>query len=285
MEQVLTRAGRVSYADTGSGPPIVLLHATLHDHHDFDAVAPRLAEHHRVIAVDWPAHGESDTPPRPVTAALCAGVLQDLVAALDLPPAVFVANSVGGYAASRLAITEPARVCALVLVNAAGFTPNNAAVRTFCRALGTAPVTRLLLPRLVPRYMKPGNDLDSAITARVVARSRTPAGLATAAALWRSFAEPDYDLRNRASEHTSPTLFVWGARDVVLTVRAGRSAHRALPGSRFETLETGHVAFASDPDGFLAIVSPFLAETLAAPAPASTEPATTTTTTTTRTDG
>jgi pimeloyl-ACP methyl ester carboxylesterase len=265
MEHVVTRAGRVSYTDLGSGPPIVLLHATLHDHHDFDAIAPRLGEHYRVIALDWPGHGDSDAlrPPQLATAMLFADVLEDLVTALDLPVSAFIGNSVGGYAASRLAITQPQRVGALVLANAAGFTPSNLAVRTFCRTMGRPAVARRLLPRLTPRYMKPGNELDSAITARTVARAKTAEGVATAASLWRSFAEPDYDLRSRASEHTAPTLFVWGTRDIVLPTRAGRSAQRALPTARFETLETGHVAFASDPDGFLALATPFLADVFA----------------------
>jgi pimeloyl-ACP methyl ester carboxylesterase len=266
VQYVVTRAGRVGYSDGGSGPPIVLLHATLHDHRDFDAIAPALREDYRVIAVDWPGHGASDalSPSQIGTATLLADVLEDLVAALDLPVCALIGNSVGGYAASRLAITQPERVAALVLVNAAGFTPNNAATRTFCRAMGTPAITRRLLPRLVPRYMKPGNDLDRAITARTVARAKTADGVVVAASLWRSFADPAYDLRGRASEHTAPSLFVWGDRDVVLTRRAGLSAHRVLPDSRFETLATGHVPFASDPHGFLALVRPFLAGAFAA---------------------
>lgn len=266
MRHVATRAGRVGYSDDGSGPPIVLLHATLHDHRDFDAIAPALREEYRVIAVDWPGHGTSDalSPSQNVTATLLADVLEDLVAALDLPVCALIGNSVGGYAASRLAITQPKHVAALVLVNAAGFTPDNPATRTFCRAMGTPAITRRVLPRLVPRYMKPGNDLDRAITARTVARAKTADGVTLAASLWRSFADPAYDLRSQAFEHTAPTMFVWGARDIVLPTRAGRSAHRALPNSRFETLETGHVAFASDPHGFLTLVKPFLARSFAA---------------------
>jgi pimeloyl-ACP methyl ester carboxylesterase len=266
MPRVRTRAGQVSYTDSGSGPPVVLLHATLHDHHDFDAIAPALRERHRVIAVDWPGHGESDAPELPHIASgtLFADVLEDLVTTLDLPSAAFIGNSVGGYAASRLAITKPERVRALVLVNAAGFTPNNLVTRAFCRAMGTPAINRRLLPRLVPRYMKPASDLDMAITERAVARAKTVDGVEVAASLWRSFADPDYDLRRRAAEHTAPTLFVWVVRDVVFPLRAGKSARRALPQARLETFETGHVAFASDPRGFLGLVTPFLAKAFVA---------------------
>ena len=42
-------------------------------------------------------------------------------------------------------------------------------------------------------------------------------------------------------------------------VKRGRATAAAIPGSRLESLPTGHVAFSSDPAGFLAIATPFLA--------------------------
>jgi hypothetical protein len=35
-------------------------------------------------------------------------------------------------------------------------------------------------------------------------------------------------------------------------------AHDVIRGSRLEILDTGHVAFSSDPQGFLAVAEPFL---------------------------
>jgi pimeloyl-ACP methyl ester carboxylesterase len=107
--------------------------------------------------------------------------------------------------------------------------------------------------------MRPRAEFDAAITRTVTARARTEAGAAVAAQLWRGFAEPGYDLRELAGRVTAPTLLVWGTQDAVLPLRAGRQTHRALPGSRLEVLDTGHVVFASDPDGFLTAVEPFLA--------------------------
>src|SRR5246127_350471 len=138
VNTVRTRAGEVAYSDVGDGPGVVLLHATLHDRHDFDTIAPSLRRDHRVIAVDWPGHGDSPAPTpnyRP-TAASFADVLSDVVAALDLPPAAFIGNSVGGFAAARLAITDPQRVSRLVLVNAGGFISGPVS-NFYCRVLGT----------------------------------------------------------------------------------------------------------------------------------------------------
>ncbi|GLW11273.1 alpha/beta hydrolase [Microtetraspora sp. NBRC 13810] len=259
MPYVSTRAGRVHYRERGEGTPVVMLHATLHDHHDFDAVAPGLAERYRTITVDWPWHGESESPraPQKPGVTLFAEVLQDVVTNLGLPPAFFIGNSVGGFSAARLAITHPDRVRGLVMVNAGGFVSWNPLTRSSARLLGVPSVTRLLMPRLVNSYMRARTPEDAAIVRRVVARAKTREGARTAAAIWREFPTPGHDLRGRVGELRAPTLLVWGALDPVLPLRAGRVTHETIPGSRLEVFQAGHVVFSSEPDAFLAVVRSF----------------------------
>jgi pimeloyl-ACP methyl ester carboxylesterase len=260
MPFVSTRAGNVFYADRGSGVPVVMLHATLHDHRDFDLVASPLAGRYRTIAVDWPGHGQSDpvSDGRAPDAFLLAGVLADLVDRLSLGPAILVGNSVGGFAAARLALDHPDRVAGLVLVNTAGFTRQTPISRAACRLLGSPLASRRLYPRMVTGYMKPRNNHDRAIAVRVKARARSAEGADVAAGLWRSFAEPGFSLRGEADRLAAPVLLVWGARDTILPLGAGRQTQAAIPGSGFRALDTGHVAFASDPGGFLDIAGPFI---------------------------
>jgi pimeloyl-ACP methyl ester carboxylesterase len=259
MPTVITRVGPVAYSDEGSGPVLVLLHAALHDRRDFDAIKPALIGHCRVIAVDWPGHGESPAPSSTPSAALYADALEDLVAALDLPPAVFIGSSVGGFCAARLAITQPERVAGLVLVDTGGFLGGPLS-NAYCRFLGTPAVMRRVLPRFVRSYLRAQSDNDEAVLQRVSDRAHTPDGVAMTAALWRSFATADTDLRGRAACITAPTLVVWGEHDTAIPLRLGRATHRAIAGSRLEVLATGHLPFSSQPRQFLAVVEPFLRE-------------------------
>lgn len=258
MPTLQARTGDVAYSDTGTGPAIVLLHATLHDHRDYDPVVDALARDHRVIAVDWPGHGGSDHGADAVTGPLLADVLEDVVDALGLESIVLIGNSVGGSAAARLATTRPDAVAGLVLVNTGGFVPNNVFTSAFCRLMGRPAITRRVLPRFVPAYMKARTPSDERIVEHAVARARTDEGVATAASLWRSFATPEYDLRDRAHVIKAPTLIVWGALDPTLSLRVGRATHHAIEGSQLAVLQTGHVVFSSDPEGFLRVVEPFL---------------------------
>ena len=254
------RTGDLYYEEHGSGPPLVLLHANSHDHHDYDAVVPTLSQRYRTIAVDWPGSGESapPDPPSSASAMLMADVLRDFVEALGLGPAMFIGNSVGGYAAARLALDDPARVAALVLINSGGFAPVNAAARAFCRLQGSERFARRFNHRFAQWYLRERNAPTLAILERIDAARRNPASVAVHAALWRSFPSPLHDLRTRAASITCPTLIVWGKRDPVARLSAGELAAATIPGARLVVLNTGHTVFAEAPEKFLAEVEPFL---------------------------
>jgi pimeloyl-ACP methyl ester carboxylesterase len=260
MPHLQTSAGRVAYSDTGSGPILVLLHATLHDRHDYDSVLPALVASHRVIAVDWPGHGRSDALAggRQITAPLLADVLEEVVLEKDLRDLRLIGNSVGGFAAARLAIRHPGRVAGLVLVDNGGFV-SNPIIRTVCRVLGTPAISRRIMPRFVKSYMQPKTPSDHAIVERSVARARTPKGAALAASMWRSFATREHDLREQADKLTCPTQILWGKKDKAAPLWGGRATHKLLPHSELAILDTGHVVFSSAPEAFLRVVEPFLA--------------------------
>jgi len=265
MPLISTRAGDVAYSINGTGRPIILLHATLHSNHDFDAITPQLSLHYQTIAIDWPWHGESSHPAKQQpTGILFADVLEDIVVALNLPPAIVIGNSVGGFAAARLAITHPDKVAGLVLVNSGGFVPWNWSLRFFTRLLGIPLVDRWVLPSLVWRYMLPQNTEDKKIATEVSAAAKTVEGSKVSASVWKGFLDPGYDLRSKASEVKVPTLIIWGKNDPIIPLKIGQATHKALEGSRFEVLDTGHVVFASKPDEFLKLVEPFISETFRA---------------------
>ena len=133
---------------------------------------------HRVIALDWPGHGESPAPESNYqpTAASFADVLADVVAALNLQRVALIGNSVGGFAAARLAIADPQRVSRLVLVNSGGFIASPV-TNLYCRLLGTPAVMKRVLPRSIRSYMKASSDNDNAVQERALARANTAEGV------------------------------------------------------------------------------------------------------------
>ena len=144
------------------------------------------------------------------------------------------------------------------LINNGGFTPHSVVTRVFCSLMGRPAVIKTVFPGFVRAYMRANNPTDKAIVDRVVARAKTDGGARTAAALWKSFTEPGHDLRTRAAQISVPVLITWGAKDVTAPARWGKAVAAAIPGSRFETLPTGHVVFSSEPQAWLKTVLPFV---------------------------
>lgn len=260
MPTVPTRAGDVSYRIQGKGVPIIMLHATLHSSHDFDTIASRLAGSYQTIQIDWPWHGESKRldPSQSPSAILFADTLEDFLAELKIPPAIFIGNSVGGFAASRLAINHPEQVLGLILVNSGGFVSWNLISRLSCHALGSPFISRYIMPYLIRKYMSPQTNDDEIIMSETVSRARTTDGARISAALFKSFLDDAYDLRSRATEIHTPTMLVWGSRDPLFPRKEGESTQKLIPGSRLEFLDAGHVVFSSKPNEFLEIVRPFI---------------------------
>ena len=266
MDFVKTRVGQIAYQvsgeDSGSGVPIVLLHSAGHDHHDFDAIVPVLSRSHRTLAFDWPGFGDSaaPTPPSSASAALFCDVLEDVVTALDLPPAIFIGNSVGGTAAVRLAGRRPERVRALVAVDSGGFTQVNALVRALCWAQGHTWVRRHTGLAFAKSYLHQRNDHVDRLLARLLASHANRATMETYAALWRSFPTSGNDVSEEARQVVCPTLLVWGRHDPVSRSRAeGKRALSLIPHARYVELDAGHTPFAEAPEAFLDALLPFLA--------------------------
>lgn len=250
-----TSTGPVAYDERGEGDPIVLLPSGGHDHHDYDELRSLMPQRFRTISLDWPAHGVS-AGDGPGTAMRLADVAEELIEALAPEGAIVAGNSVGGFAAARLAIRRPELVKGLVLIDSGGFQGRGLQVRVFCALMGRRPFLRAIYPRFSAMYMRARTDADRRARASAIATTRRDPGLRAVAELWASFAAPEYDLRGRL-EISSPTLLVWGRRDPVIPLKVGRWLEHAIEGSRLVEFDSGHVPHTSDPAGVAAELEAF----------------------------
>ena len=110
----------IRYLSAGEGPPLVLLHGAGDNALDWQWVMPTLAATYRVYAPDLPGSPDSARPKVDYSPGFFERFVAAFVDTLNIGRAVFVGNSLGGLIALRLALSEPARVSALVLVDSAG---------------------------------------------------------------------------------------------------------------------------------------------------------------------
>ena len=262
----------IRYLSAGTGPPLVLLHGAGDNALDWQWVMPPFAATYRVYAPDLPGSPNSARPAVDYSPAYFERFVAAFVDALEIRQATFVGNSLGGLIALRLALSEPARVTALVLVDSAGLgrTVNPAFTSVNVPGLGEAAMplwrtplgayqrawgrTALLFahPASAPREwveeqrrlaLLPGY-LEAHLTA--LRAQVDPAGQREV-------------LVDQLSLLKMPTLVVWGARDRVFPESQARvAAARLSEGSLAIISECGHMPHVECPDRFLAAFDGFL---------------------------
>ena len=114
---------RVRYRVGGAGSPVVLLHGHPRTHTTWHAVAPLLAQHHRVVCPDLRGYGGSSAPPDEPDHAQASkrALAADVVALMRLlghDRFAVVGHDRGGAVAFRTAMDHPDCVEGLVVMDA-----------------------------------------------------------------------------------------------------------------------------------------------------------------------
>jgi pimeloyl-ACP methyl ester carboxylesterase len=91
----------------GSGEPLVLVHGSWGDHHNWDPIVPALAQWFQVLVYDRRGHSASERPSTPGSIVEDADDLAALIDDLGLGPATIAGNSFGAAITLRAAIRRP----------------------------------------------------------------------------------------------------------------------------------------------------------------------------------
>ena len=105
-------------AGSETGLPVVCLHGLTRNSKDFEEVAPMIASlGRRVIAADVRGRGKSDRDPNPhhYQPKYYARDVAEMMAALDVPRAVFLGTSMGGLITMTMMAVRPRAVAAAIL--------------------------------------------------------------------------------------------------------------------------------------------------------------------------
>jgi pimeloyl-ACP methyl ester carboxylesterase len=95
------------YELSGSGAPLVLVHGSWGDHHNWDPVVSSLAESFQVVTYDRRGHSQSERPAGQGSVFEDADDLAALIEELDLSPAHVAGNSFGAVVVLRAATRHP----------------------------------------------------------------------------------------------------------------------------------------------------------------------------------
>jgi pimeloyl-ACP methyl ester carboxylesterase len=249
---------------TGTGDPIVLVHAGICDARMWDPQMASLASDYLVVRYDLRGYGRSTIPPAPFAHH---DDLYGLFRTLGLGPAVIVGASYGGEVAAAFAIAHPELVRGLVLVNTlagmrvpstelrAGWSAVNDAMEDGDVDLAVDLETRMWVdgPRRAPDVVDPELRAQvTAMNAAIFARADEHE-----AAEERELEPPVID---RLAEIAAPTLVVVGALDQPDAITSADTLVAGIPNASRATIpDAAHLPSLERPDVFDALVRAFLA--------------------------
>jgi pimeloyl-ACP methyl ester carboxylesterase len=261
---------RVNYVEMGEGPPLLFVHGLSGAWQNFLENIPHFARSHRVIAMDLPGFGSSPMPPWEISIPAYGRFLRDFCERLGVGRCSLVGNSMGGFIATEVAITDPERVDDLTLISAAGITWARARREP---AVVVAGIGRAATPifmrfhmagirrrRMRKAYFQgvfhdPESIRREMLWENVVPALHSPGYYDALTTLW------GYDIRHRLEEIEVPTLIVWGRNDRVVPVPAALSYEKHI-GENSELVifdRCGHVPQIERPVRFNRVLEEFLA--------------------------
>ncbi len=252
--KITLKDGKMHYLALGTGPAVILLHSMAGSVWSWSKVLEPLAQGHTVYALDTMGQGDSDKPSRDYTMPDYAASVVNFMDAKGISTATLVGNSVGAVFAALVAAAHPGRVNKLVLVGC----PCHETPQERQEAMATAKASYnsqgIPLPRDREMLKMSYANVTPELEARVN-QDRAKAGVWA----WKCHnALNSFDTIPSLKKVETKTLIIYGEKDML------RSKEAALKGyiKNSELIiipNAGHLPQVDNPEGFLAVVRPFLA--------------------------
>lgn len=237
--------------------------------------APLMAElkEFQLFVVDLPGYGLTDAP-RQFVKELCSSAirfLEEVLVALDLPSAPFIANSLGSLYASWLALERPNRVKALVHVGTPAIVLDTSAPFPM-RLLSVRPLGRVLtwlqppsssqveqLSKMVKEY-----PLVEELVDLLVATERLPGYREMFLAMLHKLLrlrgnQPRMRLKAwQLAMIAQPTLLFWGRDDPFGSTEVGARMVATMPAAEMRVVGGGHTPWLTEAERIAPIARWFL---------------------------
>lgn len=251
----------LNFEETGTGIPVVFLHAFPLDCSMWQPQREALSNKYRVLCLDLPGFGGSTVGTKPFTIDGVADGVAEFLDVLAVKEQIVLGGlSMGGYIALAFARRHASRLRALVLANTRGEPDDDTArinrdkMIAFAGEHSAAEVTEMMLPRLLGETTRTTRP-EVVESIRSIGSRQT--SLAIVAALRALRDRPDAVPGLAAI--SVPTLVIAGMEDAITTPEIMTRLAQGIPGSKMEVLnQSGHLSNRETPEAFNHALQNFL---------------------------
>ena len=246
----------VSYYDGGQGDAVVLLHGMADEKNSFVPAISELTENHRIILPDLNGHGENERDPkRDYSIAGHVAFLEAFFAKLGVDEFALGGNSMGGHVSAAYAVKNPEQVRKLILVNAPGLKLDDHVVYG---GFGAKMESREDFAAMMQRVVHNPPSLPGPIVDHLVDQTNQNFDFINNLAVAVKQGA-DFDLKDRISEISVPTLILWGMEDEVVKLNVAEAYNALIPNSELVKIEdAGHSPQLEIPERIGREISQFL---------------------------
>ncbi|MDJ0818260.1 MAG: alpha/beta fold hydrolase [Desulfobacterales bacterium] len=246
----------IRYVDAGSGLPLVFIHGFGASIFSWRKNLEPLSEYHRVCAPDLPGFGYSDKPlDADYSIDAYADFMIQFMDRLKIEKAVLVGHSLGGGIALLTSLKYPARVLALVLLDAEAYPITPPLMLKIAKLPGVRSVVHRAIGEWVVRVSLQRSFHDpSFITEPLIEEYYRPfltenGKAAPIRVLQAMDFEKLQELPERYRNITKKTLIIWGREDQISGIHLARKLKKDLPNSRLRIIpECGHLVQEEKPE-------------------------------------
>lgn len=238
----------ISYAESGSGKPIVLIHAFPADQRLWQPQQDGLSKYFRVITLDlWGFGKSSEVDGQAITMTEYADEVRQLLDQLHIQQAVIGGESMGGYIALAFLEKYPEKVNGLILSDTQSIADSDEA-KTKREASAKdvlANGTTGLIAGFLPKALSPHASDDTRQYLKTILDVQSPFAVASAL---RGMAMRK-DLSHVLAGSNLPVLIITGDEDVLISPMQSEAMHALAKNSKLVKIaNAGHLSSLEKPD-------------------------------------
>lgn len=227
----------IEYSDTGSGIPVLLLHGWGSSFDVYKGIISALCERCRLVAVNFPGCGNSDTMSKPWDLEDYCDFILRFMKAVNLENPIMIGHSHGGRVTLKMVAEGMVKPSKIVLLDSAGLIPKKSIKQKFKASSFKAIKKTLSLPVIK-------NHSEGLLNKARAYYGSADYNAAPEVLRKTLVSLVNTDLRDMLHKIDCPTLLIWGDKDTATPLSDAKIIESLIRDCGLCVLEgAGHYSF------------------------------------------